>query len=85
MLWVPPKRAAEKIINILSQSQTDTIFCAVRFGNVINSNGSAIPIFEKQIEKGGPVTVTHKDITAILHDYSRSGPPCFASLGNGRE
>ena len=60
------KRAAEKIINILSQSQTDTIFCAVRFGNVINSNGSAIPIFEKQIEKGGPVTVTHKDITRFF-------------------
>lgn len=57
------KRAAEKVINILSQSQASTIFCAVRFGNVINSNGSAIPIFEKQIEKGGPVTVTHKDIT----------------------
>ena len=60
------KRAAEKVINILSQSQPDTIFCAVRFGNVINSNGSAIPIFEKQIEKGGPVTVTHKDITRFF-------------------
>lgn len=57
------KRAAEKIIHILASSQNNTTFCAVRFGNVINSNGSAIPIFEKQIEKGGPVTVTHKDIT----------------------
>ena len=60
------KRAAEKIINILSQDQTDTVFCAVRFGNVVNSNGSAIPIFEKQIENGGPVTVTHKDITRFF-------------------
>lgn len=60
------KRAAEKIINILGQSQNTTIFCAVRFGNVINSNGSAIPIFEKQIENGGPVTVTHKDITRFF-------------------
>jgi len=60
------KRAAEKVINILSESQSDTIFCAVRFGNVINSNGSAIPIFEKQIEKGGPLTVTHKDITRFF-------------------
>ncbi len=60
------KRAAEKIINILSQEQTDTVFCAVRFGNVVNSNGSAIPIFEKQIENGGPVTVTHKDITRFF-------------------
>lgn len=60
------KRAAEKVIYILSQSQTDTIFCAVRFGNVINSNGSAIPYFEKQIEKGGPVTVTHKEVTRFF-------------------
>jgi len=60
------KRAAEKVIHILSQSQSGTIFCAVRFGNVINSNGSAIPIFEKQIERGGPVTVTHKDITRFF-------------------
>ena len=57
------KRAAEKIIHILSESQSTTTFCAVRFGNVINSNGSAIPVFEKQIEKGGPVTVTHKEVT----------------------
>lgn len=57
------KRAAEKMLHILAESQTETIFCAVRFGNVINSNGSAIPIFEKQIEQGGPVTVTHTDIT----------------------
>jgi FlaA1/EpsC-like NDP-sugar epimerase len=60
------KRAAEKVIHILSQSQPDTIFCSVRFGNVINSNGSAIPYFEKQIEKGGPVTVTHKEITRFF-------------------
>lgn len=60
------KRAAEKTIHILSQSQSKTTFCAVRFGNVINSNGSAIPFFEKQIEKGGPVTVTHKDINRFF-------------------
>lgn len=60
------KRAAEKVIHILSQSQSTTTFCAVRFGNVINSNGSAIPTFEKQIENGGPVTVTHKDVTRFF-------------------
>lgn len=60
------KRAAEKVIHILSKSQNDTIFCAVRFGNVINSNGSAIPIFQKQIERGGPVTVTHKEMTRFF-------------------
>ncbi len=60
------KRAAEKIIHILSQSQSDTVFCAVRFGNVINSNGSAIPFFERQIERGGPVTVTDKEMTRFF-------------------
>lgn len=60
------KRAAEQIINILSKSQNKTIFCAVRFGNVINSNGSAIPIFQKQIERGGPVTVTDKEMTRFF-------------------
>lgn len=60
------KRAAEQVIHILAKSQPTTTFCAVRFGNVINSNGSAIPIFEKQIETGGPVTVTHKDITRFF-------------------
>lgn len=60
------KRTAEKIIHVLSESQDKTTFCAVRFGNVINSNGSAIPFFERQIEKGGPVTVTHKEITRFF-------------------
>lgn len=57
------KRAAEKVIHILAESQSTTTFCAVRFGNVINSNGSAIPTFLKQIEQGGPVGVTHPEIT----------------------
>lgn len=60
------KRAAEKIIHILSKSQSTTVLCAVRFGNVINSNGSAIPTFEQQIEQGGPVTVTHKEVTRFF-------------------
>ncbi|WP_421811695.1 polysaccharide biosynthesis protein [Flagellimonas sp.] len=56
------KRIAEMYISC-RQKDGNTKFITTRFGNVLGSNGSVIPLFRKQIEKGGPLTVTHKDIT----------------------
>ncbi len=56
------KRICEMIIQTIGKYSKSTKFVAVRFGNVLGSNGSVIPLFEKQIAEGGPVTVTHKDI-----------------------
>jgi FlaA1/EpsC-like NDP-sugar epimerase len=56
------KRMSEMYITCL-QKESKTKFITTRFGNVLGSNGSVIPLFKKQIEKGGPLTLTHKDIT----------------------
>lgn len=56
------KRMCEMMLQAKNKN-SDTEYAGVRFGNVLGSNGSVIPLFKKQIEKGGPVTLTHKEIT----------------------
>ncbi len=57
------KRAGELIIRMLSERHPQTLFASVRFGNVLGSQGSVIPIFKSQIEAGGPLVITHPDMS----------------------
>ncbi len=57
------KRMAELLVQDLAERSESTLFSMVRFGNVLGSSGSVIPLFQKQIKSGGPVTVTHDEVT----------------------
>ena len=60
------KRMAEMVAQSFNAEHLNKNFCMVRFGNVLNSSGSVIPLFTKQIQEGGPITITHKDVTRFF-------------------
>ncbi len=80
------KRAAEMYIKGLHKT-SKTKFITTRFGNVLGSNGSVIPLFKKQIQKGGPLTVTHKDVTRFFMTIPEASQLVIeaGTMGNGGE
>ena len=80
------KRVAEMYIKCLHKT-SKTKFITTRFGNVLGSNGSVIPLFKKQIQKGGPLTVTHKDVTRFFMTIPEASQLVIeaGTMGNGGE
>ena len=81
------KRLAELVLQGLAQRQQNTVFSMVRFGNVLGSSGSVVPLFRDQIRDGGPITVTHPDIIRYFMTIPEASQLVLqaGSIGNGGE